>query len=484
MSKPKFYYDSNGKLQLKINWQNAVDKTEDESLVESIDGLSVYDFFLKMATSQIPLPLHALGARMTYLLTFFLRITKPNFGGQWANVNEYWDSYAPYLFRSFAGSYGQTVRPSLYFPDNFTVVYQDGQSETYYSGVDIDLPSKVIDGVYQLNATEMQINLNQPGKGYEGYSDAMNIITDPKATRKLTQAQNGVQGKDSVQFEQHRKMVALEKRNLNQNDGYRFDYWTYLPPAFSGEDTAMGFKIDAEEGYAVLKIQGFNCFVSDALDMWKNMTLAAKEQGVKKLLIDISSNMGGNVVCGNAMTVAMFPSTNYELFQNVMDTPYNVPMQLYVKTIKPLIGTIEIATESLATTDLTTNQIQTMKAAVKSMDILLGLDATDIDPTITTNKEKNTTIDDPRYVLVKHISTLVDALESGQDKENKEQLLDNLLMLIDWMNPWNVQFNQIDWNTGVLLEWATDNFMEQVVTVNRGGVDVRFIFQSFLLPCL
>ena len=345
MSKPKFYYDSNGKLQLKINWQNAVDKTEDESLVESIDGLSVYDFFLKMATSQIPLPLHALGARMTYLLTFFLRITKPNFGGQWANVNEYWDSYAPYLFRSFAGSYGQTVRPSLYFPDNFTVVYQDGQSETYYSGVDIYLPSKVIDGVYQLNATEMQINLNQPGKGYEGYSDAMNIITDPKATRKLTQAQNGVQGKDSVQFEQHRKMVALEKRNLNQNDGYRFDYWTYLPPAFSGEDTAMGFKIDAEEGYAVLKIQGFNCFVSDALDMWKNMTLAAKEQGVKKLLIDISSNMGGNVVCGNAIAVAMFPSTNYELFQNVMDTPYNVPMQLYVKTIKPLIGTIENATE-------------------------------------------------------------------------------------------------------------------------------------------
>ena len=54
-----------------------------------------------------------------------------------------------------------------------------------------------------------------------------------------------------------------------------------------------------------------------------------KVLGIKRLIVDISNNMGGNIVCGNAITAAMFPTAEYKWFQRVTDAPRNDQMRIF-----------------------------------------------------------------------------------------------------------------------------------------------------------
>lgn len=81
LSRPKFYYDPDGELQLQIQWLDLSDNNStSESLVKSIDGKDVYQFFLDMANAPIPNTYPAVGARLNFLLTFMLRVVANNFG--------------------------------------------------------------------------------------------------------------------------------------------------------------------------------------------------------------------------------------------------------------------------------------------------------------------------------------------------------------------------------------------------------------------
>ena len=79
LSRPTFYYDTDGELQLEIEWKDKAGTTE-KNLVQSLDGKSVYDFFLDMANAPIPNPQPNVGSRMQFLLTFMLRHVENSYG--------------------------------------------------------------------------------------------------------------------------------------------------------------------------------------------------------------------------------------------------------------------------------------------------------------------------------------------------------------------------------------------------------------------
>ena len=235
----------------------------------------------------------------------------------WPDGMDY-NAYQPYLFNSLP-QYRITTRPSLMFPDNFTMVYADGTSEMFFTAVqynDFDLNAlgqtlvmgNGTDKKFVSDVVEMERRLNLLGQSYSHYTDAMKIFsgqTPEPAARQLVSTPE----------------PSPPKRDLQTNDEntYEFDVWKDLEIAFDGEDSGFGYKMVPEEGYAVLKIQGFSCYPNDAVEFWKNMTMEAKAQGIKKLMVDISWNGGGNIVCGNAMSVAMY--------QYQMDVDFDPPQK-------------------------------------------------------------------------------------------------------------------------------------------------------------
>jgi hypothetical protein len=68
-SKPRFYYDSDGELQLKIQWLDGNNEAS-ENNVQSINGKDLYTFFLEMAESGLSNNWPSIGARMNMLLTY------------------------------------------------------------------------------------------------------------------------------------------------------------------------------------------------------------------------------------------------------------------------------------------------------------------------------------------------------------------------------------------------------------------------------
>jgi len=120
---------------------------------------------------------------------------------------------------------------------------------------------------------------------------------------------------------------------------------------FSGRLSAVAaHKI--EDSYAILKIQNFEIQNSDATDIWNALSLAAKDRGITKLIVDISGNNGGNILAGNSLAVAMFPRVQFQWFDDQYDLVYNIPMRVYVDRILPLIGQIGDALSSWSDAEL------------------------------------------------------------------------------------------------------------------------------------
>ncbi|MGK3740097.1 MAG: hypothetical protein ACI8RD_001151 [Bacillariaceae sp.] len=248
--------------------------------------------------------------------------------------------YQPYLFNSLP-QYRLPTEPSMTFPDNFVVEYTDGSSEVYYSAVQMELfvleslGQTVADSsggeMFQFDSDDLESRMNTPGTGYTNYTKAMN---ETEGTVDLDSAVSQ-RSQNTLNEEGARRLIFSDNSPIPNTEPYTdegkfvFDVMENLNISFSGEDSGFGYKINVEDDYVVFKIQGFSCYPDDAVHMWRNMTMAAKEKGIKRVIVDISFNGGSNIVCGNAMALAMFPTVDYSWFENIGDAPRNDMMQIY-----------------------------------------------------------------------------------------------------------------------------------------------------------
>jgi hypothetical protein len=251
------------------------------------------------------------------------------------------DRYQPYLF-NILPNYRLATEPSMRFPDNFVVEYTDGSSEVYYSAVQMDLfvlenlGQTVTDSsggeMFEFDSDELESRMNTPGTGYTNYTKAMEAM---EGTVDLDSAVSQPSQNTLIEEQGARRLIFSDITPIPNTEPYTdegkfvFDVMENLNISFFAEDSGFGYKINVEDDYVVFKIQGFSCYPDDAVYMWRNMTMAAKEKGIKRVIVDISFNGGGNIVCGNTIALAMFPTVDYSWFKNVGDAPRNDMMQIY-----------------------------------------------------------------------------------------------------------------------------------------------------------
>ena len=268
-------------LLLTVHWQDA-DGTETQNIVKSINNQTVYDFFLDMANRPVENFFNSAGARMNWLMTHSLRYSRVDVTAL--------DSYKQYLFHGFSGMRGMTTRPSLWFPGTFVLGYDDGTSETYQTGVVIQLFSFADSGNMTTNVTftadvaEAEAKLNFIGEAYAQFQRVKALLNGtlppgetlsiPPGTKEATQSSH-----DSVL--PHRR----HSRRLTEAGNYTFDEVISLPRVFYIDAGDVAYRI--EDDYAIMKIEGFDIYPEGSIELFSKTTSAAKARGVKKLIIDV-----------------------------------------------------------------------------------------------------------------------------------------------------------------------------------------------------
>ena len=224
--------------------------------------------------------------------------------------------YQPYLFK-YAPWYGIIPRPSVLFPDSFEVKYVNGESETFYTAIvlqnDVDLAElgeTTSDGMFQLPVEKLEEHLNRAGDAYRNYTQAIALASGKAndgtlqlpvpekveeqldrpgvANRNYTEATALASGEASIASRDADTAPTSSGSTRKLAEEYIFDEMEPLPHAIGDEDSHWGYKINEEDGYAVLKIQGFDCNEKNAVEFWQRMALAAKSKGIKKLIVDVS----------------------------------------------------------------------------------------------------------------------------------------------------------------------------------------------------
>ena len=297
-AKPEFSLNSTGDLVLTIHWQDPAGTAIRPSIVETVGGMSVQEFLLYLAnTRSVELAYQSAGARINKLLKIM-----SSFG------------YQRYMF-----PLEFNTKPADVMPDSLIVQYADGTEETYVTGVyspgliSIMGPTEDDPNVYDLvDRSFVELAINQPGRAYELYFDARAEVFNAVAET----LDNKIVMTD-VEKTSTKILLSSAKSTSKQLDpNYEFDFtwFTNEPMLVDGvveyvSQTVAGYKI--EEDYAVLKIGTFLYDPEEFGYFWGNVTTAAKDKGVTKLIIDISGNGGGYGINSAALTVSMFPNVEY-----------------------------------------------------------------------------------------------------------------------------------------------------------------------------
>ncbi|CAB9525257.1 expressed unknown protein [Seminavis robusta] len=375
LSKPEFSLKENGEMALKIIWMDTATETETESVVATINGTTVADFVKTLANSRsVQFNWQNLGARVNSLVK-----SASNAGFQ------------HYLFPLMFNT-----RPTEALSDTFEVTYTDGTEETFRTGVFSPGMASLMgvneenSDVYELKNRSLVENvINSPGQAYQYYSqargqivDSINRAIDPASDAVEISKKSSMDGAPTLKsVKSGTSLVKAKSVADNDKNSIDFDHTWYnnrteivdgAPQTI--QEHMAGYKI--EKDYAILKI---GTWLMDPMvfraEVWSNLTAAAKENGITKLMIDISGNGGGYGVNAASLAVSMFPNVEYSWFVNNLDQTLNEPMQDYVTVVMPLINQFENMTESWSDeqvskviNDLSEDQLTSLATTAKSLE--------------------------------------------------------------------------------------------------------------------
>jgi len=291
---PTFGMDGEtGNVTLAVAWELSDGSLSDPVEVTTMNGMSVTDFYADLAYNPaLSNPYQSVGARFNNLLKV---------GGLMSD----W-------------MYGPMGRPSDILPSLFEVTYStangEEESETWYTGIyngflleAITLSEKSIN----INKTMTEAYLNSPGRMYQVVENAVGRILN------LEEYYGAVETVVSLFSKKATKQVPL----------VAFEFEPDCISTFDTGDVAACYKI--EDGYAIFKLSSFMVDYIGVVALWNNMTSAAKEAAVTKVLVDISGNGGGSVLAGYTLIMGMFPSLDTSLLKNAWDVVYNEPMEVF-----------------------------------------------------------------------------------------------------------------------------------------------------------
>ena len=308
-----FRFDEAGRIQMSIVWIDDDDNAAEVSEIETISGKSAHDFIVDLANNPAIdfIGYESVGARVNKIISTFY-------------LNEF-------PAQILSGS-----RPSDILPYSFEVNYASGESEMYYTSV-FQTGTRALffcDDTLStcgFDRNELEQRLNAPGEFFDTFEDAVDLLYERlNITDTETEADNG-SGRSLEQS--HRRMQGTN----------RFGFDTVFS-ASRGQPIYYGVKV--EEEYAILKVQDFTITPNGVFNIWRNVTLSAKERGVKKLIIDISGNPGGRIVAGNTLVACMFPEMSYELFEEQYDITYNELMLIWQTEVLPTLDSLVLEISS------------------------------------------------------------------------------------------------------------------------------------------
>jgi hypothetical protein len=480
---PTFSYDTDGQLQLSLRYitdsnSNEEDEDDDdETLVvqsfhtttnnNNIETQSVHDFVLQLANSSaLTFGYPSVGARVNMMIT-----TRA-------------------LFDVPFGSLVCSGRPSHVLPeDQFTVVYQDGTSETMHVAVAILATQSIFesltvdssDGSGQtyvyVNRTLIDSILNQPGPLRQNYNVALGRITNApfvpnnnNQQRQLKQQQQQVprdtvfqllrQQEKGKEQTNNKNSSGFSRRNLQQQrQDFVFD--NLINSDIDPATTVAAYKIiqENDDGYAILKLPSFLLSVDKMADVYKTVALAAKEQGVTKLMIDVSGNGGGVASAGITLAYLLYPSLDAKWFQNRWNIRYNEVMDAFSVYSAPVLADMFflLSNETLSSYffqtsfgNVTDDMIETVSITVDSMDLLCPSNGIAC------------------QILLPFLQNSTAAFAASRDYVDFANVLLSLVSVLTFINPWTVGLPEtwLDDPLGVLF-FAMNTSM---VNINYGGV--------------
>jgi hypothetical protein len=291
-----------GDLQLKIEWEDE-NGAKSESVVESMDGMSPYEFFVKVSNSPSieNIRFQSRGARFNALL-MEIRRKSDSFG-------EYSQLVFPFI---------TNARPSDAYPPEVLVKYADGSEEMYSAYLlwrDVWNFSSAVstDSTVDLNVTALEEFINRPGKSYVQMEQAINGTLSVDVVRTIPRPRS--------------KDVELVRSGA-ESEGFFFDHH---------DETGKAWAMKFMDGYAILKVESFQLNPESFLKGWKLLCQECNDRGIKKLVVDISNNGGGRGIIGMGLVTAMYPTASHDWYKENNALVINEPMQIYRDKISPLL---------------------------------------------------------------------------------------------------------------------------------------------------
>ena len=240
----------------------------------------------------------------------------------------------------------ERIRPRHIFPaDSFLVDYADGTSETFYVGIAV--PPKEMKtltvhkakrhsilrrkGILRIDLREMTRQANQPACLYRNFHEGMSeagYFSHRRRLATITKQEEEAQGE-----------IVFERACSIHNDGWFTKAYEcsegFQPPYDDDGPLEMAYKVMGD--YIVFKLDSFDAPPDIIFPMWKELNRVAAENGIRKLIIDLSDNGGGEVPLGLNLAQLMYPEVPCEMFENKYDMLYNEPMALWAGSIAPLL---------------------------------------------------------------------------------------------------------------------------------------------------
>eukprot|EP00984_Skeletonema_dohrnii_P020306 scaffold9862_cov149-Skeletonema_dohrnii-CCMP3373.AAC.4 len=294
-----------GELQLKIHRKDD-DGMESESVLESMNGSSPYDFFLNVSNSPSisGINYQSRGARFNALLmklTEHSRDLAEDFGD-----GENSKAILPVFVNA---------RPSDAYPPEVQVKYADGEEERYRTFLfPTKLNIKATTGT-TMSLTEasalLQENINKPGNVYVQLEQVAQSITT-----------------------WNRKRAAPRTRSQDDDvasDAENETFWEYEYPEDNPE---VAFKI--MDGYAIFKVESFDGLEpASVIINWIGLCKVCKLAGIKKVIVDISNNGGGTTESSPTLATLMYPTAAHTWYRKNRSVVINKPMQIYRDKLEP-----------------------------------------------------------------------------------------------------------------------------------------------------
>jgi hypothetical protein len=296
---PVYRLDQNQRIQLTLTYSREDTETQQEIQVEThrvvtINGLLVHDFMLALGRNEaMPAQHPTLGARLnTYM----------------AN-NIIWEIAASSV--PFFGT-----NPVQILPDRFKVTYSDGGHDTFVTLIDpfrvglfrnANLELLEINTIYRyFDRSEAESFINAAGAQYSAYLRSINAYSPQN--RRLIEAN------------------TLTRKVLSQApvlDHYALDDEIY-----------------------VLKLSSFSGSFLDLTTGLQDVFMSANTGGQTKLMLDFSSNSGGQVLQAYLLMMVLMPETSLALYLDQWDVNWNDSMEEWLisgNTLVEQISAIRLA---------------------------------------------------------------------------------------------------------------------------------------------